>query len=241
AAIDDLDRLASLAQSENLWFHVDGAFAACAKTSATLAPRLRGIERADSLAFDFHKWMHVNYDAGCVLIRDEQAHRQAFAKRPDYLVSGGTALAGGEPWPVDFGPELSRCFRALKVWAHLLEHGTEKIGRSIEKNCAQAAHLGQLTSAHSKFELLAPVSLNICCLRYIAPDMTDDDLDELNNRIVERVQADGVAAPSTTRIHGKLAIRVNITNHRTETSDIEILFEALQATADRLLAERANA
>ncbi|MEM6557407.1 MAG: pyridoxal-dependent decarboxylase, partial [Pseudomonadota bacterium] len=107
-AIDDLAALADLAAQEGLWFHVDGAFGACAMTHPDLAPRLAGIERADSLAFDFHKWMHVNYDAGCVLIRDGDAHRKAFASRPDYLAADGEALAAGNPWPVDFGPELSR-------------------------------------------------------------------------------------------------------------------------------------
>ena len=140
-AIDDLTHLGDLAETEKLWFHVDGAFGASAITSAEIAPRLAGIERADSIAFDFHKWMHVNYAAGCVLIRDGALHRQAFASRPDYLAAGGEALAGGDPWPVDFGPDLSRSFNALKVWAHLLEHGTDKIGGSISKNCQQAVAL----------------------------------------------------------------------------------------------------
>lgn len=230
-AIDDLSALADIAQDEDLWFHVDGAFGACAMTSPKIAPRLNGLSRADSLAFDFHKWMHVNYDAGCVLIRDGEVHRNAFAKRPDYLAPDGVALAGGEPWPVDFGPELSRGFRALKVWAHLKEHGTDRIGQAIAQNCQHAAHLGKLVEAHPKFELLAPVTLNICCFRYIAAGLSERELDHLNAKLVERVQSDGIAAPSSTRLDDRFAIRVNITNHRTRLEDVEILLDALERLA----------
>lgn len=234
-AIDDLAALADLAAQEGLWFHVDGAFGACAMTHPDLAPRLAGIERADSLAFDFHKWMHVNYDAGCVLIRDGEAHRKAFASRPDYLAADGEALAAGNPWPVDFGPELSRGFRALKVWAHLLEHGTDKIGQSIARNCDQARYLGQQVADQKQFELMAPVSLNICCFRYCPPGHSDVQLDDLNQRLVAWIQSEGIAAPSTTRLHGRLAIRVNITNHRTRDADLDLLLEALVRGGDALL------
>lgn len=233
-AIDDLASLAAFAKTEKLWFHVDGAFGASAMTSPDIAPRLEGMERADSIAFDFHKWMHVNYAAGCVLIRDGALHRQAFASRPDYLSAGGEALAGGDPWPVDFGPDLSRSFNALKVWAHLLEHGTDKIGGSISKNCQQAAYLGECVDAHEDFELLAPVSLNICCFRYVHADASSAELDRINAQWVARLQMDGIAAPSTTRIQGRLAIRVNITNHRTKREDLDVLLAAL----DRYAAER---
>ena len=239
-AIDDLGALADLAAREELWFHVDGAFGACAMTHPDLAPGLTGIERADSLAFDFHKWMHVNYDAGCVLIRDGDAHRKAFASRPDYLAADGEALAAGNPWPVDFGPELSRGFRALKVWAHLLEHGTDKIGRSIAKNCDQAAYLGEQVSAHAQFELMAPVSLNICCFRFCPDGRSEAQLDDLNQRLVAWIQKEGIAAPSTTRLHGRLAIRVNITNHRTRQSDLDILLAALAKGGAALVAELNN-
>jgi aromatic-L-amino-acid decarboxylase len=234
-AIDDLAALADLARREDLWFHVDGAFAANAMTSEEIAPKLSGIEQADSLAFDFHKWMHVNYDAGCVLIRDSAAHRQAFANRPDYLAAGGEALAAGEPWPVDFGPELSRGFRALKVWAHLLEHGTNKIGAAIARNCQQAAYLATKIDTHPDFERLAPAPLNICCFRYIGSKRDEGGLDDLNKKMVSKIQSEGIAAPSTTRIDDKLAIRVNITNHRTRREDLDILVEALE-TAGKALA-----
>lgn len=227
AAIDDLKALSAVAQEEALWFHVDGAFGACIQFSDVHKSRLDGIEAADSLAFDFHKWLHVNYDAGCVLIRSEAAHRNSFAKRPDYLASEGLALAGGEPWPVDYGPELSRGFRALKVWAHFIEHGREKLGRSIAFNCELASYLADKVDAHPQLQRMAPVSLNICCFRAIRDDVSEDALDDFNRAIVARLQSEGTAAPSTTRIDGKLVIRVNITNHRTQHVDIDILIDAI--------------
>lgn len=223
--IDYLDALADIAAEEDLWFHVDGAFGALGVLVEALRPRLNGIERADSLAFDFHKWLHVTYDAGCVLIRSEEAHRQAFSDRPRYLKGAERGLAAGNPWPVDYGPELSRTFRALKVWAQLAEHGTARLGRMIARNCHQAAYLGRLVEADAALELLAPVRLNICCFRYRGQG---GDPDALNDEIVIRLQELGIAAPSTTTVEGRKAIRVNITNHRTRLSDLDLLVEAVK-------------
>lgn len=231
-AIDNLSELADLAASERLWFHVDGAFGASAMLSERLRQCLQGIERADSLAFDFHKWLHVNYDAGMVLIRDQAAHRAAFALRPGYLEGAERGLAAGEPWPVDYGPELSRGFRALKVWAQLAEHGTAKLARQIERNCAQAKYLAARIDGEAELERLAPVPLSICCFRVVRAGLSESELDALNTQIVVRLQEEGTAAPSTTRIAGKLAIRVNITNHRTRTADLDLLVDAVLALAD---------
>ena len=163
AAIDDLDALADIAARESLWFHVDGAFGACGMLSENIAPRLAGIERADSLAFDFHKWLHVNYDAGCVLVRDGETHRRAFSNRPSYLTGATEGLAANNPWPVEFGPELSRGFRALKVWAQIAEHGSDKLGTLIDQNCDLAQCLADKVDATPGLERLAPVSLQIVC------------------------------------------------------------------------------
>jgi glutamate/tyrosine decarboxylase-like PLP-dependent enzyme len=134
-AIDDLAGLADLCRKEGLWLHVDGAFGALIALSAKLKPRLIGIERADSVAFDFHKWLHAPYDAGCVLVRRGDLHRAAFAMTPDYLRRDARGLAGGDPWFCDYGPELSRGFRALKVWFTLREHGARRLGAAVERNC----------------------------------------------------------------------------------------------------------
>lgn len=226
-AIDDLEGLADIAVAENLWFHIDGAFGASGVLSKRLQPCLTGLHRADSLAFDFHKWMHVNYDAGFVLMRSEDAHRRAFSDRPDYLAPADRGLAAGNPWPVEYGPELSRGFRALKIWAQLAEHGTEKLGQMVTRNCEQAAYLSELVQADPQMELLAPVAMNICCFRYVHPGLDTDALNQLNDAIVIQLQLEGSAVPSTTFIHGVKAIRVNITNHRTRFSDIDVLMREI--------------
>jgi len=235
-AIDPLAEIADICAAEGIWLHIDGAFAALAVLSDSLRPRLAGIERADSLAFDFHKWLHVPYDAGCVLVRDGDAHRTAFASRPTYLASQARGLAAGEPWPCDFGPELSRGFRALKVWFTLKEHGTRRLGAAIDNNCRLARLLGARAEADPRLELMVPVALNVVCLRMLAPGMTPDQHNRLNETIVAELQERGIAAPSTTRIGGRLVIRVNITNHRTRDADIDILLTALTAIGDELLA-----
>jgi aromatic-L-amino-acid/L-tryptophan decarboxylase len=226
-AIDDLDQIASICAAEKIWFHVDGAFAALCALSDALRPRLKGIERADSLAFDFHKWMHVQYDAGCVLVRRGDLHRAAYASRPAYLEQLSRGLAGGEFWPCDYGPELSRSFRALKVWFAIKQHGTRKFGQLIEQNCQQALYLDARLRNESEIEILAPTSLNIVCFRFRAPSRSDAELDILNEDIVADLQEDGIAAPSTSRITGCIAIRVNITNHRTRRADLDLLVDAV--------------
>ena len=240
-AIDPLAEIADVCAEEGIWLHVDGAFGALLQLSETLRPRLTGIRRADSLAFDFHKWLHVAYDAGCVLVRDGAAHRAAFASRPTYLAGAARGLAAGEPWPCDFGPELSRGFRALKIWFALKEHGTDAFAAAIEDNCRLARLLGDRVAADPKLQLLAPVTLNIANFRMRAEGYSETQLDQLNEDIVAELQLRGIAAPSTTRIGGKLAIRVNITNHRTREADIDILHRATVEIGRELIAAQAIA
>ncbi len=229
-AIDPLEALAALAQDEGLWFHVDGAFGAAAYLAPALRPLLRGIERADSIAFDFHKWLHVPYDAGCVLVRDGEAHRATFASEGPYLTRMERGLAAGTPWFTDYGPDLSRGFRALKVWFTVKEHGAERLGESIANNCRQARYLQYLIEREPSFEMLAPVALNVVCFRY-APYGRDDQLNAINDDLVIRLQESGVAVTSSTTLDGIRAIRVCIVNHRTKDEDLDLLVETLRALA----------
>ncbi len=234
-AIDDLTALADICAREALWFHIDGAFGAAAMLSDNLRPRLAGIERADSLAFDFHKWLHVPYDAGCILVRDEALHRAAFSSRQEYLAAADRGLAGGNPWFCEYGPELSRGFRALKVWFTLKEQGIRRLGEKVEDNCAQARDLAARVDSHPDLELMAPVGLNIVCFRFAPPGLAADALDRLNNDIVIALQEQGIAAPSTTRLKGAQVIRVNITNHRSRSDDFDILLDAVLALGREFL------
>jgi aromatic-L-amino-acid/L-tryptophan decarboxylase len=233
-AIDDLDALAEIARREALWFHVDGAFGALAILAPDLAPRLAGIERADSLALDFHKWGQVPYDAGFILVRDGEIHRRTFATQATYLRRETRGLAGGSPWPCDFGPDLSRGFRALKTWFTLKVYGTDALGGVISRTCELARHLERRIHAAPQLELLAPVELNIVCFRHRGTDP-----DALNARIVADVHESGLAAPSTTTIDGRLAIRAAIVNHRTHERDIDALVDAVVALGAAGAASRA--
>ncbi|WFU43805.1 aspartate aminotransferase family protein [Bradyrhizobium sp. CB82] len=221
-AIDDLADLARLCHEEGIWFHVDGAFGALAILSPGLAPRLAGIELADSIALDFHKWGQVPYDAGFLMVRDGEKHRQAFAQPAAYLRREARGLAAGSHWPCDFGPDLSRGFRALKTWFTLKTFGTDRLGAMIARTCALAKVLEARIIAEPRLELLAPVNLNIVCFRYRSPDA-----DEINREIVADIQVSGIAAPSSTTIDGQFAIRAAIVNHRTDVTDIDALVAAV--------------
>jgi glutamate/tyrosine decarboxylase-like PLP-dependent enzyme/Tfp pilus assembly protein PilF len=217
-AIDDLAGIADLCQRENIWFHVDGAYGALAMLAPDVASRLAGIERADSLAFDFHKWGQVPYDAGYILVRNGLLHRRAFASPAAYLKRVERGLAAGSPWPCDFGPDLSRGFRALKTWLTLKVHGADALGAVISRTCELARYLERRIAETPELELLAPVELNIVCFRYRA-----EDSDRVNENIVIGLQESGIVAPSTTMIAGRLAIRAAIVNHRTGRLEIDAL------------------
>jgi len=221
-AIDDLEALSALCREEQLWFHVDGAYGALGILSPVLAPRLTGLENADSIALDFHKWGQVPYDAGFLLVRDGDRHRATFSAPAAYLRRETRGLAAGSSWPCDLGPDLSRGFRALKTWFTLKTYGTEKLGAVITRTCALAGYLEARILAEPRLELLAPVQLNIVCFRYRAADA-----DKVNRDIVIDIQESGIAAPSTTVIDGRLAIRAAIVNHRTDICDIDALIAAV--------------
>jgi aromatic-L-amino-acid decarboxylase len=231
-AIDDLSALADLCRREGLWFHVDGAFGALAAVSERLRPLVRGMERADSIAFDLHKWLYMPYDVGCVLVRDREAHRRPFATKASYLAREARGAAPNDHDPGTLGPELSREFRGLKVWMLLKEHGLAKYARLIEQNVAQAEYLEGLVKRHAELELMAPVPLNIVCVRYVglegsAARKDDERLNALNREVLIRIQERGIAVPSATTLDGRFAMRIAITNHRSRRDDFDTFAAAI--------------
>jgi glutamate/tyrosine decarboxylase-like PLP-dependent enzyme len=234
-AFDPLGALSDLCTAERLWLHVDGAFGALAIASPAHAHLVTGIERADSLAFDAHKWLHAPYAVGCVLFRDERAHRAAFASDPGYHARAERGAAAGAPWFTDYGIELSREFRALKVWFTLRHFGIDRLGASIGHTCDLATTLAGYIDRADDLERLAPVTLNVVCFRYLRPDFDEAGLDRLNEAIAILVQESGMAVTSTTRIDGRRALRVCIVNHRTDELDLDVLLMAVR-TAGRTLA-----
>lgn len=232
-AIDPLDRLAGIARREGLWFHVDGAFGALATLAPGLRPALAGIERADSVAFDFHKWGHVPYDAGCLVVRDRDAHRGTFASPAAYLSRLPRGLAAGETWPCDLGPDLSRSFRALKTWLTIEVHGADRLGHAIEGCCRVARHLASRVSVTDGLVLAAPVALNIVCIGLATPGC-----EALVPEIVMDLHERGVAAPSITSLHGRPVIRCAIVNHRTTEADADRLLDEIATSLQRSLDSR---
>jgi glutamate/tyrosine decarboxylase-like PLP-dependent enzyme len=227
-AFDDLSAIADLCAAEHLWFHVDGAFGALAALAPGLRHLVQGMERARSIAFDFHKWAQVPYDAGCILVRDQADQLATFASSAAYLRPGARGLAANAPWPCDLGPDLSRGFRALKVWFSLQAFGAGRLGAIAQQSCTIARHLARRIRAEPELELMAPVPLNIVCFRYRSTDP-----DSLNAELVADLQEAGIAAPSTTVIDGALAIRAAFVNHRSRIEDADALVEAVLAAGRR--------
>lgn len=226
-AIDPLQDLATIARENNLWLHIDGAFGAIPNLLPEFADRLKGLEQADSLSFDFHKWMYVNYEAACVLVRDPQLHREAFASAVNYLSLHERGLSAGPDAFNNFGMELSRGFKALKIWMSLKQNGLETYRTLIRQNLQQAQYLAELIQLRPALELLAPVTLNIVCYRYNPAHTrdkgTEKELNALNKEILMRLHEQGIAAPSYTMLNGQYAIRAAITNHRSRFEDFELL------------------
>lgn len=239
-ATDSLEALAALCREEGIWFHIDGAFGALAALSPALRPSVRGLELADSLAFDLHKWGYLPYGVGCTLIRDAATHRQAFAGGASYI----KPLARGimpEPFVfADRGIELSRSFRALKIWMALKLHGAAKWGRLIEQNVRQARYLAARIERERELELVAPVPLNIVCFRVRSQGGDDRQRDALNEEVLLQIQESGVAVASSTRLGSGFALRVAITNHRSRRADFDLFVDTVLEIAARVRRENAG-
>ncbi len=222
-SVDDLNALADICEREKLWFHVDGAIGAL----VTLAPKhkhlMKGIQRADSIAMDLHKWLHIPFEAGVALIRSEPDHRQTFSLTPEYLTHAERGLAGGSHWFSDYGLQLTRGFRALKVWLSIKEHGILKYGQLIDQNIAQAHYLARLVQSTPLLELAAPVELNIVCFRFNPGGLDNELLNQINQELLMRLHENGLVAPSNTSLNGCYLIRAAIANHRTRSKDLELL------------------
>jgi aromatic-L-amino-acid decarboxylase len=251
-AVDPLDDIAAVANEFKLWFHIDGAYGALAALDETKRPLFRGIERADSISLDPHKWLYVPIDSGCLLFRDEARASAAFSfDSADYIkVHEQNAAEAFAFW--NYGPELSRRFRALKIWLTLRYYGRQRIARTIAEDMAMAAYLGERVQAAPDFELLAEPQLSICCFRYVpaslsaeidslaargqSSDEINAELDMLNTNIMNAVQRGGRAYLSSANIRGKFALRACITNFRTTRADIDETLEIIREVARKSLA-----
>ena len=241
-AVDPLSAIADVAKEFALWFHIDGAYGAPAALDETKHSLFGGLERADSISLDPHKWLYAPLDCGCLLFRDDAQARVAFGNEDaDYIkVLEENADESFAFW--NYGPELSRRFRALKIWLTLRYYGVRRIAAAITEDNALAAYLAELVEQAEDFELLSQPQLSICCFRYVPPALRlsldtpenaiiNDELNKLNEKIMYAVQRGGRAYLSSATIHGKFALRVCITNFRTTRADIEQTLEIIREAA----------
>ena len=236
-AIDDLKALADLCRDEDLWFHMDGAIGAVAVLAENVKPQLAGIERADSIALDLHKWMHIPFEAGCAIVRSEKAHRNTFSLTPEYLAHETRGLAAGNLWFNEYGLQLSRQFRALKVWMSITEHGLDRFGRMIARNVEQAHYFGHLVESEPSMELLAPIVLDIVCFRFNPGGLDDEKLNALNKEILMQLHEQGIAAPSYTTLQDRYCLRIAIANHRSTLDDFDVLAREVVRLGRELVAQ----
>ena len=235
AAIDPLHRLADIAAEEGLWVHADAAFGGFAKMSPQYAHLVDGLERADSLAFDLHKWLYVQYDCGCVLIKSADVHKDTFSVTPDYLREFDRGLASGPLNFSEYGVQLSRSFKALRAWTALKTEGAERYGEQIAQNIRQAAYLSKLVEDSAQLELMAPTAMNIVNFRFADDAVPANELEDLNAEILMQLHERGIAAPSSTVLNGQFTIRVAICNHRSRRSDFEALVAGVIAIGNELI------
>ena len=240
-AVDPLPDIADLCERFGLWLHVDAAYGGPAILSDELAPLLTGIERADSIAFDPHKWLYTPHSGGCVLVRDRQTLLDAFSIHPAYTREDKDRTGHGIDM-YELGPQFSRSFWAFKIWMSLLAHGRAAYGKRIAHDVELAKYLADIVDQRPDLELMAPVTLSICCFRYVPQDLgegggREEYLDELNERLMTEVQLDGRTYYSNAVLRGRFCLRPCIVNFRTEAEHIEQLVDVTGEIGQRLDAE----
>ena len=241
-AIDPLESLADYCGKENLWLHVDGAYGAVGILDETIRPRYRGLERANSVALDPHKWLSVPVECGCVLVKDGACLRDAFSLVPPYLRTEPGKGIGGLPWYSEYGFQQSRGFRALKLWVTLQHAGREGLSTMIRRHNRLARRLEDLIRKTPDLELAAEGDLSIACFRFRPGNWTGspEQLDQLNKRIMENLQAEGSTFITSTVLRGRFALRACILHYATSEADLASLVTAVSDTGYRMLSEVAN-
>lgn len=235
--IDPLDEIAAICKKYNIWFHADGACGAVGSILPEKRAQYKGLELADSVTLDPHKWLYIPYDCGCVLVRDAAKMKRAFSLQAPYLQGSLPTEYTGLNY-LDYGPEMSRCFRALKVWMSLKYLGVEGYRTLLRQNIQCVEHLHSLVGGDEDFETLHKPNLLMYCFRYCPqslkgefkdnPEKRKEVLDVLNQQICDEIQASGKAFIMTSRIKGDIVIRLSICSHRTTLQDIDMVFSTLK-------------
>jgi aromatic-L-amino-acid decarboxylase len=237
--IDPIDTIADICAEHGLWMHVDGAYGGVAALTDALRPRFRGIERADSVALDPHKWLYTPHSGGAIVVRDMRSLADAFAIEPSY-VHDDKELTGRGVDLYTLGPQFSRGFHALKIWVSLLAHGWSAYERRIAHDVALATYAYESAASHPELEAIGrPPELSIACFRYVPPELRGDRtaepyLNRLNERLMAELQLGGRVFPSNAVVDGCFALRACIVNFRTEAVDIDALISQAVETGASL-------
>jgi aromatic-L-amino-acid/L-tryptophan decarboxylase len=234
-AVDPLREIARVCSRRNLWLHADGACGAFGRIIPRKAKLFDGLELADSITLDPHKWLYVSYDCGCLLVKEPAKLRSAFTQHAAYLKGILPTKYTGLDYH-ELGPQMSRGFRALKVWMSLKQIGVERYRRLMERDVALVEHLDELVRGCDEFEPLCKPVLQMYSFRYVPgrPKMSEKELDSLNQKIVDEAQLTGETFLMSTSIRGRTALRLSITNHRTTAKDIDQTFNLLRSLGRKL-------
>ncbi len=233
-AIDPLDEIAETCARHGVWLHVDAALGGGGLMSSQLRPRYSGIERADSVTMDLHKWFFQSLDASLLLYRDASVARDLFVESSDYLHESGDATPEQYAF-FHISPELSRRFRALPIYLSMRCYGIERLGRNVLHNVECAEYLAALIEADPALELVVAPQLCILCFRYRAENYDEPRIDALTNAIRDQVQLEGDYLMSSSQVHGRPVLRVCILNHATRAEHVEGLLAAVKRIGSALV------
>lgn len=232
-ALDDLKAVSEVCKKHNLWFHIDAAYGGPAAAVPKVSTYFEGIEEADSLVVNPHKWMYVPFEAGGVLVKNPEHLRKTFSTIPDYLKSDKSEAKRTDL--MEYSLPLTKEFKSLKVWMTLKTYGAQKIRETIEADIERASYLAQKVEQHNSMEMMAPAPLSIVCFRYDPGGLTQEELDKLNDRIVEEIESDGRVFLTGTKVSRRTAIRVCFINHRTTQADIDYMLKVIEEIGQQLL------
>jgi aromatic-L-amino-acid/L-tryptophan decarboxylase len=238
-AVDPLDALAAFCRAQGLWFHVDAAYGGPAVRTDVAGALFQGLEQADSVLVNAHKWLYVPVEATCILVRQPTALRDTFRIVADYLQAENDTIGDGPIDFKDYGPQLSRSFRALKVWMTFKAYGARRLRAAIENNITVMRYLAARIDESPDFVRLAPVPLSVVCFQYRTSDVSRHEdqsyLDSVNSRLLEALERDGRVFLSGTKVRGRTALRACSVNHRLRRNDVDFLLDVIREVATKML------
>jgi aromatic-L-amino-acid/L-tryptophan decarboxylase len=231
-AVDDLTELSRIAEEYGIWYHVDAAYGGPAAALDSVVHLFRGMETADSVVINPHKWLYVPFEAACILVKEPEKLRKTFSLIPDYLQSNEEG--GGRTDLMEYQLPLTKSFKSLKVWMTLKAYGAKRLRDTIQGDIDHAKYLGELIEKSDDFELMAPVPLSIVCFRFKPVSMSDVDAEQYNRRLAHAIEQDGRIFLTATKIHGKTALRTCFINPRTTRMDVERILDVIRDVAAQL-------